>query len=243
MQNRPEDLGQGRDGLPLSLDDKASGPASPPSPSTEVDMSVRSVVRGLRGNFKFWAIMFVYFSIGFNNNTILTQLHLYLVDSEYTTVAAASIFGMVGFLRTVGSVLGGRMADFVGRGRGAALSAMTICCGLLLLILLPHLGGGLTLGYLFTLIYGLGLGSMSVCASSLSGDIFEGPTYGVIVGFVEICYGLGGVVGPPLAGLFFDFTGSYVIPFSLIIATLLVSIVVSLWLQRQVTLPKESAYS
>jgi MFS family permease len=241
MQNRPEDLGQARDGLDPSTAPGHLDRVGNHTRENGVDLSVRSVFRTLRGDFRFWAMMFLYFSIGFNNNTILTQLQLYLVDTEYTTAAAAIIFGMVGFLRTVGSVFGGWMGDTVGRGRGAAISAVVVSFGLVVLLFLPGLGGGLLLGYLFTLIYGLGLGSMSACGSALNGDIFEGPTYGVIVGFVEICYGLGGVVGPPLAGIVFDFTGSYIIPFSIIIVILMMSVFVSLWLQKQVTLPKEAA--
>ena len=63
------------------------------------------------------------------------------------------------------------------------------------------------------------------------GDIFEGPTFGVIVGFTEISYGLGGVIGPPMAGFFFDYTGSYTTPFSLIIVVIAASIAIALWLQ------------
>ncbi len=234
LRDRPEDVGQGRDGQPYSPDESTAGSAENGSAENGTDKSVRSVFHTLKGDMRFWAMMFLYFTIGFNNNTILSQLPSYLIDIEFSTAAAAFIFGMVGFLRVVGSVVGGRIGDAIGRGLATAVFAMVISVGLVLLLLLPLLGGGLPLAYVFVLIYGTGLGGMSACGSAMNGDIFEGPTFGVIVGFVEICYGLGGVVGPPLAGIMFDLTGSYVIPFSIIIVVLVLSVFSSLWLHRQI---------
>ena len=45
--------------------------------------------------------------------------------------------------------------------------------------------------------------------------------FGVIMGFLEICFGVGGVIGPPAAGFIFDQTGSYLVPFSAVIAGLI----------------------
>lgn len=235
LRDRPEDIGQGRDGQPYAPDESSANVSE-----NKIDKSVRSVFRTLRGDMRFWAMMFLYFTIGFNNNTILSQLPSYLTDIEFSAVTAGFIFGMVGFLRTVGSVVGGWMGDAIGRGLATAVFAMVIGVGLILLLLLPSLGGGLPLAYVFVLIYGTGLGGMSACGSAMNGDIFEGPTFGVIVGFLEICYGLGGVVGPPLAGRMFDVTGSYVIPFSLIIFVLFLSVFSSLWLHRQIPARKDS---
>ncbi|MBI3025377.1 MAG: MFS transporter [Candidatus Tectomicrobia bacterium] len=88
-------------------------------------------------------------------------------------------------------------------------------------------------GLLFALLFGIGFGAMSSCYSALSGDCFEGPAYGVIVGFLEICYGLGGVVGPPLAGLMFDLTGNYYVPFSVVSLGMVGAIFLGLFLQRE----------
>ncbi len=241
MRNRPEDLGQGRDGTPYSPEENEINSSKNASSGSEADKSVISVFRTLRGDPRFWAMMFMYFAIGFNNNTILSQLQLYLLDAEFAMAMAAVIFGTVGFLRTAGSVAGGWMGDWMGRGKATAIFAVVVAAGVVLLLLLPRLGGGLALGYLFALIYGVGVGGMSACGSAMNGDIFEGPTFGVIVGFLEICYGLGGVIGPPMAGFIFDLTGSYVIPFSLIIVVLLVSVFISLWLHRQIATQKKPA--
>ena len=59
------------------------------------------------------------------------------------------------------------------------------------------------------------------------------PIFGVIFGFREICDGLGGVVGPPLAGLMFDYTRSYFVPFTVIALCMAGSIFIGLFLQRE----------
>ncbi len=240
MRDRPEDVGQARDGLPVREEEK--NPAEKAAEETAVDKSVRSVFLALKGDYRFWAMMFLYFAVGFNNNTIISQIQLYFVDMNFSMASAALVLGTVGLLRTVGSISGGWLGDRLGRGWGVAASALLVNLGLILLLLIPFLGGGLLPAYLFAVIYGLGIGGMSACGSALGGDIFEGPTYGIIVGFTEICYGLGGVVGPPLAGFFYDYTKSYVVPFSLIILFIFISIGSALILQKSLSQqPKKSA--
>ena len=74
---------------------------------------------------------------------------------------------------------------------------------MVLLLLTPGLGAVPLPGYLFALLFGFGTGGMSACYSALAGDSFKGPTFGVIMGFIEISYAMGGVVGPSLAGIAF----------------------------------------
>ncbi len=239
MRDRPEDVGQARDGLPARQE--TDNAVVDTAEKATVDKSVRSVFLTLKGDYRFWAMMFLYFAIGFNNNTIISQIQLYFVDVGFSMTAAALVLGAVGFLRTIGSVSGGWLGDRIGRGRGTAVSAILVNLGMILLLLIPFLGGGLFPAFAFVVIYGLGIGGMSACGSAMGGDIFEGPTYGVIVGFTEICYGLGGVVGPPLAGFFFDYTKSYVVPFSLIIFFIFISIVAALVLQKSLVQQPEKS--
>lgn len=228
LRNRPSDIGQSPDGAPVVAEDR---PAEE-SAGQKAAKGVRATFTAVKNNPSFWGLCLLVFFIGFNNNTILSQLQLYLVDARYGMAAAAMIFGMTGFIRMGGSIAGGWLGDHIGRGRGAALSSFIIALGLVLLLAIPVLGGTLLAGYLFAVVYGLGNGSMSACYSALAGDCFEGPRYGTILGFMEICYGFGGVVGPLFAGFMFDYTGSYFIPFSAIILSMIASVAISLWLQK-----------
>lgn len=229
LRDAPEDVGQGPDGeAPRTPEELARSGIGDGGEGK----GVREVFLSVKGDVRFWCLILMVFSIGLNNNTIMSQLQLYLVDIEYGTAFAAVIFGAVGFIRTLGSVGGGWVGDIIGRGRGVALSAMVVAAGLALLILIPRLGGGVLPGYAFALVYGVGIGGMSACYSALAGDCFGGRTYGVIIGFMEICYGLGGVVGPPFAGFMFDYAKSYFIPFTTIIVFMFISTGLALWLHE-----------
>ena len=227
MRDVPEDVGQGPDGNPPRTPEEMARAGVGHGGEGKGVLEVFSVVRH---DIRFWCLILMCFAIGLNNNTIMSQLHLYLVDVGYGTALAAIIFGSVGFIRTFGSIGGGWVGDIIGRGRGVALAAVVVAAGLTLLILIPYFGGGILPGYAFALVYGVGIGAMSACYSALAGDCFGGRTYGVIIGFMEICYGLGGVVGPVFAGFMYDYTQSYFIPFLTIIFFMFFSIALALWL-------------
>ncbi len=234
LRDHPEDIGQGPDGtLPRSEEDfkKVYG-------DKNKKKGIRDVFKEVRHDKKFWFLMVIVFGIGFNNNTIMSQLALYLIDIKYLPVTAAIIFGSVGFIRTVGSVIGGWVGDLVGRAYGVSLASFIVGMGIVYLIFLPNFGSTLTNGFVFALIYGTGTGAMSACYSALCGDCFEGANYGIIIGFMEICYGLGGVLGAPFAGFVFDTTKSYMIPFITISCLMFFALFLAILLNK--TIQKES---
>ena len=208
LRRGPEEVGQHIDGAPRPAGEPAQAPASPSS-----SPPLGEVFRQVCGEKNFWTLLFVVFFIGLNNNSVLSQLQLYLVDAEYDTATAAFLFGMLGAIRMTGTFLVGWLSDFIGRQRAQALSSYITVCGIAILLLIPHLSTRILMGWLFVLVYGIGLGGMSVCHSSMSADAFKGPSFGATIGLLEIFFGLGGFIGPPLTGFIFDWTGSYVIPF------------------------------
>ena len=100
-----------------------------------------------------------------------------------------------------GTFLVGWLSDFIGRQRAQALSSFITVCGIAILLLIPHLSTRILMGWLFVLVYGIGLGGMSVCHSSMSADAFKGPSFGATIGLLEIFFGLGGLHRPPADGL------------------------------------------
>ena len=217
LRNRPEDVGQTIDGLPPPAAGMADLPVRPGGPGR----GVGDVFRSVRGDARFWALALVGFAIGFNANTLLSQLLLFLVDADYPMVTGGIIVGMTGILRTVGSVGAGWLSDRIGRLRTLSAATSVSIAAVVLLLLTPGLGAVPLPGYLFAVLFGFGTGGMSACYSAMAGDSFKGPTFAVIVGFIEISFALGGVVGPPLAGFAFDFMGSYLLPFTLDILLLI----------------------
>ena len=214
LRNSPEEVGQSMDGLPPDM-------AAAASPETEERPKIREVFSEVRHDGRFWLLACIVFFLGLNNNTIMSQLQLFLVDSKYGTATAALLLGGIGLIRMAGSSCMGWLSDTIGRPRAQALSAFISAMGLIILLPLPTAGGSILMGIVFVFVYGFGMGGMSACHSAMSADAFGGRNFGVIMGFLEICFGLGGVIGPPSAGFIFDAVGSYTVPFSIIIVGLL----------------------
>lgn len=229
LRNRPEDVGQTLDGIPPGA---AAGAAVLSARPGAPGRGVRDVFRSVKGDARFWAILIIGFAIGFNANALMSQLLLLLVDAGYDTATGAVILGITGFLRIVGSVSIGWLGDRIGRLRALSTAAFISIMAVVLLLLTPGLGAVPLPGYLFAVLFGFGTGGMSACYSAFAGDSFKGPTFGVIMGFIEISYALGGVVGPSLAGIAFDLMGSYLLPFSLDIVLLSAVIFVSFFVHR-----------
>jgi MFS family permease len=94
------------------------------------------------------------------------------------------------------------------------------------------MGSPAWMGWLFAVVYGIGMGGMGTCHSAMAADSFGGRSFGAVMSLLEISFGLGGAIGPPLAGLLFDRTGSYLIPFSLVLAGLGACFFCALFLYR-----------
>ncbi|MCY4382839.1 MAG: MFS transporter [Nitrospinae bacterium] len=208
LRRGPEDVDQ-------YIDGESEPPAHSATKSSEKSHSppLFQVFRQVCKQKNFWTLLIVVFFMGLNNNSILSQLQLYLVDAEYSTALAAFFFGMLGAIRMLATFSMGWLSDFIGRKRAQGLSSFITVCGIVILLSIPHVSSKILMGWVFIFVYGMGLGGMSVCYSSMSADAFKGPSFGATIGLLEIFFGLGGFIGPPLAGYLFDYTGSYMIPF------------------------------
>ena len=231
LRDGPDDVGQAIDGAPPRESGRPTEAAG-----HEAKPGMREVFALVRRDRRFWLLAFIVFFLGLNNNTIMSQLQLFLVDAKYATSTAALLLGGVGLIRMAGSWGLGWLSDRFGRPRTQALSSLISAFGVALLLLLPAAGASIPMGILFVLVYGFGMGGMSVCHSAMSADAFGGRNFGAIMGFLEICFGAGGVLGPPVAGFAFDLVGSYTLPFLAIIAGLLSICFVCLFI-----FPKEAA--
>jgi len=225
LRDRPEDVGQSLDGLPPAAD-------RPTAPERGHAEPLLQVMAGVRGERNFWALALIVFFIGVNNNTVLSQLALYLTDAKFSTAFAALIFGSLGAIRMIGSMALGWASDRIGRQQAQGAAIAISAAGLALLLLIPPMGSPAWMAWLFALVYGIGTGGMGTCHSAMAADSFGGRSFGAVMSLLEIAFGLGGAIGPPLAGLLFDRTGSYLIPFSLVLAGLGASLGVALFMYR-----------
>jgi MFS family permease len=69
--------------------------------------------------------------------------------------------------------------------------------------------------YVYVIFFGIGFGSRAVIFSALTADIFSGKGFGAILGYSTVAVGVGGALGSYLGGVFYDWTGSYLVSFGL----------------------------
>ncbi|MDE0330551.1 MAG: MFS transporter [Nitrospinae bacterium] len=211
LRNNPSDVGQNIDGV---SDAEA---ANIPKPTASHSQKVGAVFWQVKGERNFWALMILAFVIGLNNNSIWSQLQIFFVDAKFSTAFGAFVFGLTGAIRILGSVVLGWASDRIARKKAQAIALFLGGLGVLVLLSVPNMSYGAALAFSFAAIYGFGVGGMSTCYAAMCADAYAGRSFAVIMGLLEIAFGLGGFIGPPMAGFMFDFTGSYVLPFCIVV--------------------------
>jgi MFS family permease len=110
-----------------------------------------------------------------------------------------------------GNVLGGWLSDRVGRGWVFVVGTVVAILGILCFALLRGPQDRVLL--LLYAVSGFGFGMRIAQLSTIPADVFAGPHLGAILGVVQAGGGLGGAIGPFLAGWLFDVTNSYRLAF------------------------------
>jgi MFS family permease len=120
-------------------------------------------------------------------------------------VAAATLVGIVGAASVVGRLALGVVADRLGAVR--AYRASFLCIALSYLLWLTTT----TYHWLvaFAVVFGVAYGGFIALSPAVMAQLFGTATMGRLVGLLYTSAGIGALVGPPLAGLAVDRTGSY----------------------------------
>jgi MFS family permease len=174
----------------------------------ETDWTVGKAIR----THRFWALALVLAMVAVGFFLISVHLVAYLVDKGYSPLMAASVMGFQGLINIIGTLLGGMLADRIGRERTLTLGVlMFIACIVLLNI------GGLIVSpvfiYGFAVLYGIGYGMAFPALMASVADLFQGKHFGSILGVILLSGYFGGALGSWLGGFFFDLTHAYRVNF------------------------------
>jgi MFS family permease len=209
QRRSPEEIGQLPDGL--SSEDGIDVPQKRGMLHRRTQTSVRDSTwtwKGALGAKAFWFMELVAFTNGFIFNTLLVHQVIYTVDAGYSEMMAASLFGIVGLIGSVGGIFSGHLSDRIGRKSAYTIGSIAAFAGLFSLMFVKDTSNPWLL-YAFVILYGAGHGSLAPLVASASGDIFPGNALGRILSVQAIAFGIGGALGPYLVGYFYDRTGSY----------------------------------
>jgi MFS family permease len=179
-------------------------------PTPRVPAEVWTLRRALR-SVRLWAA-FTMTALGVIGFQIMaTHQVAHAVDRAVPRDSAVWLFAVAAACMMAGNLLGGWLSDRVGRGWifvvGTVVAILGIAC--FALVRGPQ-DRALLLLYALS---GVGFGMRIAQLSTIPADVFAGPNLGAILGVVQAGGGLGGAIGPFLAGWLFDVTGSYRLAF------------------------------
>lgn len=218
MVRQPEDKGLLPDGDPVVR--RSDGSLQRPVLERRIP-----IMTALKTRF-FWQL-----SIGTSLGHLVSSTTLLHIDAMQTfgvsrTTASLAIFGFA-----VGSFIGrlgmGFIGDYVDKRYLMAISFNMQIIGVLGLVSLNATLGGVFMGQwgllIYALFFGAGFGASIPIRMAMIGDYFGRQTYGSMLGLMSTTNAVLGAFGPVFVGIMFDVTGSYRMPFLLLILVLLAS--------------------
>ncbi|MFC1869268.1 MFS transporter, partial [Thermodesulfobacteriota bacterium] len=156
------------------------------------------------------------------------HLAVFIVDVGYSKMFAASIVGMVGLLGSAGGIVCGFLSDHIGSKKGYTLGCVASFMGILFLISIKDCGSTWMV-YTFAILHGIGNGGKVPVIGTLTGSLFPGNALGRIMAMQAMGFGTFGAIGAYVGGFFYDQMGTYMVPFSLLLAISLLGLF-SIWL-------------
>ena len=203
LRNRPSDLG-------LQLDGGTSGPAN----------ASANVGRGLfevdqwKDAFRsppMWQLSAAYTVCGVTTGIISTHFIPYAEDIGLSGTRAATIFGFMMGLNVLGGIGAGMIADRFGRKNVLATVYFVRGLAYMLLLVFP---GEMSL-WIFATLAGFSWIASVPVTTSLTADVYGLRRLATIAGVSFLCHQVGASVSILGAGILYDATGSYTLPFAI----------------------------
>ncbi len=141
-------------------------------------------------------------------NTAVAHLTLHLIDLGHRETVAIGFVGTMALV-SIGGRLMGAVGDWIAPQRALAVALVLEGLGAGALVL----AGNVALALVAVTLLGVGFGMAFVCIPVVFSHFFGRGAFAVTSGIRTTCTGIFGGLGPWLAGVAFDATGSYSVPF------------------------------
>ena len=207
LRDDPSKMSLQPDGDPLPSD---AGPAQTPDrPRGPLD--AERWAQAFR-SWPIWQLSSSYFVCGFTTSIISIHFVPFAIGEGISPVLAATIFSFMMALNMLGSLSAGFVSDrFGGSKNWLALVYFCRGGGFVVLLLVP----GATGLWVFAAIAGMSWVATNPLTTSLTADVYGLRALGTIGGISLFFHSMGAVISVPMAGFFYDATGSYTIPFAI----------------------------
>lgn len=213
--------------LPLNAFQRLpAAPARPPGGVAGRGWTLGAAVRAA----PFWWLTAMRFCGACAFPLLNTHLVAFAIGQGVAPAAAAGALGAVSLVSLAGRLTTGWLADRLGRAPTLTLAYASAAIGIACLGGLAATGAPAWLA-LYVAFYGMAQGSSGIVASARAADVFAGPGFGAIYGWMALAVGPGEALGAWLGGAIFDRTGSYLPAFGVALAALAAG-VVAIWRVR-----------
>ena len=206
LRRRPEDLGLEPDG-----DRSLQDPVRPSRTENVVDPVWVAVdwtlARALR-TARFWWVATGYLCGMFAWYAVQVHQTRYLIEIGFSPAHAAAALGLVSLAGVPGQIALGHVSDRVGREWVWTVGCLGFSLCYVALLLLAWAPSPTLLYCMVGLQGALGYSLTSVIGA-IPAEIFEGRQYATIYGTLMLAAIAGGALGPWIAGVLYDATGSY----------------------------------
>ncbi len=153
----------------------------------------------------FWLLGIVLLMIGMGLQMVLVHVVAYSESKGMSPMAAATVLSTVSGASIAGRIVMGTVSDRIGRKK-----ALAICVFMEGIMIFWLMGASVAwMLFVFGAIFGFFYGGHSPQLPALTGEILGLRHMGAILGATGLFWGVGGALGPVLAGHILDITGSY----------------------------------
>jgi MFS transporter, OFA family, oxalate/formate antiporter len=227
MRRSPEEMGLLPDGGPVALKEALASPHKRPYTKRTGADNVEWSRREALHTPVFWLIASTFGVAQIGVTGLNLHVFSYVTDQGYPSLVAASVMSIIAVMQFSTPIVWGTLADRMDNGILNMAKCALQGAGLLLALSLP----GLAPLYAGFLIYGIGMGGTAILAETIWADFFGRISLGKIRGMGSLVTSVFSAGGPPFFGLLFDYTETYYLSFSIFIAMLFISAVLSLCLR------------
>jgi MFS family permease len=213
LRRSPQEIGLCPDNEEAIKNDKARDVLPKTCKAPFSDLTDRQWTIGMAAKTApFWWINLTAACHGYMVSMMVVHQTMYIIDSCFSPLLAASILGITGGLGSFGNTFFGAISDRIGRKGALAIGSLLAFSGMFCFLFLKDYPYNSIL-YIFTLLYGVGLGAYSPIYASSMADLYTGPSFGKIIATVSVAYGIGGAFSSYAGGYLYDTSGSYMLPF------------------------------
>ena len=201
MRHRPGQYGYGVDGDPPRRGPAGSGLMADYDPD-EINFTWQEALR----TRAFWMISIGHAASLLVIGAVMVHFVSHVTDSlGYSLGQAANLLLAITVTSVVGMLAGGYLGDRFPMRYILAVAMIGHMASLLVLTLWVSVWGAVA----FTVIHGLSFGVRGPLTQAIRAEYFGRAAFGTVMGFSSLVIIIGMVLGPIVAGLSYDLTGSY----------------------------------